>query len=1809
MPASRIAAAFLALFFAVSTALLILPFSVHATGSDADKQCPAETAKQDYKRHDVIYPNTYKKPGLQPITVTSLYHKECVDSTSGKLSVKGKCEASNVCGGKKCLTPSGTFEDCKKTDVPVQGSGAAPTTSPPPPSLPAIPPPSSGTKSAGEAPPPAPSTDRSFLEQMMFDNPVVLSEQKNTISPSADSVENLLKQSDAQPGFIDKVRSEIGSFFSPPPPNAGEAFKLQPRDENGTLTAQDVGPQNTITNPNSTFGSQEPQVADKTSEESCGVGCWLKKTGNDLVTGKLFDSSAEAKNNPAPSVSCADDPSACPSAQKGVVSWYNCGTGGSSGPCLGTKNNTINPNDYTVASAYADNTVLNACTSEGKCVAVVSNDKGKFLGDPAYSGGNRVGDLTRPAFEKIADPQKGLDQGIIKNVTLTPVGVYPDYASAKAYVDSINNNQQIPLPQPRPADAPQSSPWGTDAAPIVAYTGQPNPSQLGYNWQPQAPDALTGNVASAVSPSVGTGGVTAEIPNVNTNLLTNPEVQGSLSAEAEKLRQQTVIAEGPQKPVDAPTVSIEKVSFKPETVSKQEEVILKQLAAQSIALQEMSATLSDDAVARGMAACESAPSGRTCTAYRSYDVAVQTEQAKYDEISKNYDALQAYKNGGELSPDLRQALTTMEKGQGQTSAALDTYAKPYLDAASKWWAPISENYQKSDWLGVATESWKAVPAAGNMVWGSLTESTKIAAERFAPDSFGFNPTPEEAARCGAVGQSTCTVEAVGHAANVIGAAWVAKDVTTGLFSLPGRLAEATFPRVGSELTQITEQAPRTIAEATAPSRSVGDIGLQAVERELGTARPVSPTDTAGSSLPKAGNIDSAGGSVAPTSGNIDQALAKFDKATNEVKSLGNAEPSAPPAPPASSPANNPFLQTTDRITGAVAREGEVSNPTAQGIKDAATEIDRIAAETRAAVETPIPGVKPAVEVPAKSGIPNIGDYVPTYADKIRTVFNDMRGTLSDWTDRFLGRTTAEAPPVKIVSEPAAPPVAEPAPPTPSIATEVAPVEPLSAARPVVAEAVPEPVAPTLSPAEQRIANLRAAQAEQDARLAARAEPQTVQPPPITEQAREALRIAQAEQDARAAALAQPKPASNIPDPGDWARSPNRNSSEPLKPFSADDWANLERRIAEAKNPPTETTVVEPKPAEPIQLPPEEIKVAVGENIRPGATAPEPPVIKNQPDLQIVRNEPVPAAGEPAPATVTELPGAQAKPIDTGAPTPTEQSQKFFANARQKVSDFFESLRTPKVEPPAVADARVPEPTPRVAETPTSRAEPVLVETLPPSRVITETPPPKVAEVTPGPVEPAARTTPEASAAPKVVEVNPVPPETPPAPKAADVPPARETTPPNSVSGEVPATFDTRPPFTAKVSGPEGDPFAGKSLIPDTVTSPKLVETTSPAPKVAEVPPPRVEPAPAEATAVPRPTEPPPAAPKVEPAPRSAPTLADATIEDLRGPAPKFDVKPAVEAQKPAGPTGPRATTPRALTEEEIATNAFGPRVRNAPAALTEEEIATNAFGPRIVPENPSLLARGANWALDNPKKAIVIGAGLALPIALPIAHFALKDGSGGPPAGGGGAASPTPPAAPVPDKPDKVVPPPAKVVPPPYQLPPVTRGPSDINGPAGGYNCVVNTSPVIVWTAAKAASNGVPCQNNQGGLGSFASGLGQMLGRLLSSQQTPTPLPTPIPSPVTKPIVPPAATSTPPKPFATLIASPTTISLGGKSRLIWSSINTSSCGLFAPGNVSLATSTSGSTSTLALATTTLFSLNCTAPSGATTSAQATVTVH
>ncbi len=254
---------------------------------------------------------------------------------------------------------------------------------------------------------------------------------------------------------------------------------------------------------------------------------------------------------------------------------------------------------------------------------------------------------------------------------------------------------------------------------------------------------------------------------------------------------------------------------------------------------------------------------------------------------------------------------------------------------------------------------------------------------------------------------------------------------------------------------------------------------------------------------------------------------------------------------------------------------------------------------------------------------------------------------------------------------------------------------------------------------------------------------------------------------------------------------------------------------------------------------------------------------------------------------------------------------------------------------------------------------------------------------------------------------------------------------------------------------------------------------------------------------------------------------------------------------------------------------------------------TGGDGPREPFFRPySEWTKGGKW----------LAGGLGVAIALPLIHFSLTDDDGDPlkmPLGKGKTPPvKTPPASTPPKKDDTRVAPkpdPTKIVPPPT----VTRGPVTVGVPTGGTGTTEGSGA----TGAGGNSGGKGTGSSSGGISGMLKNLMSALGKLFGGGSGASQ-----PTAPTTPSAPTTPTSTPQlKPAATLIAQPPSIASGTKSLLIWSSVNTSSCELFGSGTTTLATSLRGSTSTPALATTTLFRLDCSAPSGATTTATTTVT--
>ena len=572
-------------------------------------------------------------------------------------------------------------------------------------------------------------------------------------------------------------------------------------------------------------------------------------------------------------------------------------------------------------------------------------------------------------------------------------------------------------------------------------------------------------------------------------------------------------------------------------------------------------------------------------------------------------------------------------------------------------------------------------------------------------------------------------------------------------------------------------------------------------------------------------------------------------------------------------------------------------------------------------------------------------------------------------------------------------------------------------------------------------------------------------------------------------------------------------------------------------------------------------VAVGENVSPTILSEAPP--RAEFDLRVGRNESaikVPPAGA-EPSNIIPFPRTEPKPlVDAGAPTPAQESQGFFANARERITNFFVG----KSEVPRVLE---PEIIPRPAPTSISGE---VIEGRPPS-VST---------------------------------------------KAWDEPTLTREEFVTQYNAHYPNTALTEEQLATRFEvGQRLNPETGRLKVPDTVVTDEVVAgravaeqksvwkqvgeylgfgKTEPVPtRAAEPVPTRVsEPARVESpTLADVPETSPweiatlndtrvvqrvpagsvkvaddvvPVLPEARPAVGNViepPTLADDAINNLRGPAEGFDLRPAIDAQRPVPPTGPRIV---AAENPVLGETSAGFR---SPWATSEP-----------------LFRPFSEWTKGG---KVVAGGLVVLGGAVGYDQW-TKWGSGGPPSG---------------------------------KVPPAGGGfdwskyTQPINFGDLSYLNKANTPPYVPPVTRRdvvptGSSDDYDETSSPRGLSSMSSVLGQMLARLFGASQTPQQPQAPRTTPIPPPIIPPStATSTSPKPIATLIANPIKIALEGKARLTWSSIYTSDCELFAPDRFLMATGTRGSTSTLALATTTRFTLDCRASSGATTSAQATVTVQ
>jgi hypothetical protein len=273
------------------------------------------------------------------------------------------------------------------------------------------------------------------------------------------------------------------------------------------------------------------------------------------------------------------------------------------------------------------------------------------------------------------------------------------------------------------------------------------------------------------------------------------------------------------------------VTFKPATVDTFDRVVRKELEAAQAAERDTIATLDPSAVQRGEEACANSPFGQTCARYRVYQTDVGSRQAGIIDIANRYSALQACRNGDTCSPDVLATLSYMEKGQGLISGGLDAGSKNFAFDAKKTLSGLLSTEGLSGYLW---ESLKLAVPGGNMdtqalmqcgqtgsilctlkeagvgvipgwiaggvemLGSGILNSASRAGSAITSGTLGLNPSPENIARCYAVGKDTCSLEATGHVLNLVALARTLPSTKNikDLWNSIGRTLEADVaPRV------------------------------------------------------------------------------------------------------------------------------------------------------------------------------------------------------------------------------------------------------------------------------------------------------------------------------------------------------------------------------------------------------------------------------------------------------------------------------------------------------------------------------------------------------------------------------------------------------------------------------------------------------------------------------------------------------------------------------------------------------------------------------------------------------------------------------------------------------------------------------------------------------------------------------------------------------------------------------------------------------------------------------------------------------
>ena len=844
MHRSRSAAAFFVPFILLG--LFSIPLFVSAQEpnfDEADDMCPKVTETNVY-RSDKDGLKEFEENGRKYFNV---YGTFCKDIEGKQVAANGICVAANTCRADPTTGCGGG--PCKLPDVKVKIDE---TKNPFHDTSQLTPPADSGVPKA--------PLDRSSTMDGFFDPAVA--QQPSTISPSAESVQDQIKKAAESPGIFSSVKDKWNSYFSSGPDKDSGAQLSDTGTVETPVAKTEPNPAAPIAE--STFTGTEN--ANVSKPEDCNWWCSTKQTfSSGLEKSKeialsAWDTVTPGSANAGPSNDVVRKITQGETIT-GEASIYDPSKPGgykSGGMGLAT-GGTYNPKAYEAALQLnlamatecgygAGKTCFAQVDYGGKSLIVTINDNG-----PLMEG--RIIDLNRASMDYF----NGGGNSVLEDVKVTLL------EGGNHTPGPISPTPDIPLPLPRPDSAPQSdfissafaaTPIPVNSDPLSVITpdyAAMVPSDIFNNSNSEffaagrdmldsrnIPDEVITSQLPPLDPIDDEAGerITARINQdfqrqdrfAQADL--DAKKQESIAAQVATNEQNQAVPEAKQPnsetaELPVPRGAVNLPTFSQEAVELQEKTILKSLEDQGRSLQEMSETLSDDAVARGMAACESAPAGRLCRSYQTYSVAVQTEQAKYDLIVKNYDSLLEYKKGGQLNADLTRSLAEIEKGQGGASAAIDAYAKPYQQAAKEWFGPVAKSYTEEDWVTFAKESWKSVPALGNMVWGGLATDVKIMGERLPLDALGFTPAPEEAARCGAVSQGLCDAEGAVSAGNVVGAVWGTGALLKGGASLGMgfvRQVEKTFDdAAGAAVQQVDNITVPSPIEPVAPRVLTNDF--------------------------------------------------------------------------------------------------------------------------------------------------------------------------------------------------------------------------------------------------------------------------------------------------------------------------------------------------------------------------------------------------------------------------------------------------------------------------------------------------------------------------------------------------------------------------------------------------------------------------------------------------------------------------------------------------------------------------------------------------------------------------------------------------------------------------------------------------------------------------------------------------------------------------------------------------------------------------------------------------------------------------